>query len=176
VKNQQVILVNENDDSVGSMEKIEAHRRGLMHRALSIFIFNSQGEMLLQQRALSKYHSAGLWSNACCGHPLPDETTELAAKRRLNEELGFTTPLEKIFDFSYRVSFANGLMENEFDHVFVGRYDGKIKINPDEVSDYSFKPIWEIKAGLQNSPEKYTEWFKMVFSRIEEWWKANHHK
>ena len=158
------------------MEKIEAHRRGLMHRALSIFIFNSQGEMLLQQRALSKYHSAGLWSNACCGHPLPGETTELAAKRRLKEELGFTIPLEKIFDFSYRVSFANGLMENEFDHVFVGQYDGKVNINPDEVRDYSFKPIWEIKAGLQTSPEKYTEWFKMVFSKIEEWWKANHHK
>jgi len=155
------------------MDKIEAHQKGLTHRAFSIFIFNSRGEMLLQQRAFNKYHSAGLWSNTCCSHPHPGENTNEAAARRLDEELGFKTPLEKIFDFIYQVSFANGLVENEFDHVFVGRYDGGIKINCEEVNDYVFKPMDEIKLDLENKPGNYTEWFKISFPKIETWWRQH---
>ena len=109
------------------MEKMEAHKKGLLHRAFSVFIFNGKGEMLLQQRALNKYHSGGLWTNACCSHPMPGEKTEDAADRRLKEELGFETPLEKIFDFVYKAEFDNGLTEYEFDHVFAGEYEGEIK-------------------------------------------------
>jgi isopentenyl-diphosphate delta-isomerase len=174
VNKQQVILVDENDKAIGSMEKMEAHIRGLRHRAFSIFIFNSKGQMLLQQRALNKYHSGGLWSNACCSHPAPGEETKVAALRRLSEELGFTTSLKKVFDFAYKASFANGLTENEFDHVFVGNHEGEIKVNSDEVSDYSFKPMEEIRDELQKSPEKYTEWFKIAFPKTEAWWKSNY--
>src|ERR1044072_2812385 len=134
------------------MDKLEAHQKGLIHRAFSIFIFNSGGEMLLQQRALDKYHSAGLWSNSCCSHPFPGEEIKDAASRRLNEELGFETSLEKIFDFIYRASFENGLVENEFDHVFVGYYDGNIKINPGEVNDYVFKSMEQIRRELKDRP------------------------
>ncbi|HEV8286817.1 MAG TPA: isopentenyl-diphosphate Delta-isomerase [Chitinophagaceae bacterium] len=171
MKSQQVILVDENDNALGSMEKMEAHLKGLRHRAFSIFIFNPAGEMLLQKRASKKYHSAGLWSNACCSHPYPGEETKLAALRRLNEELGFNTPLEKIFDFIYQASFENGLVENEFDHVFVGEYEGDIKINSEEVSDYSFKSMKEIKQDLFNVPERYTAWFHIAFPKIEASWK-----
>src|SRR5215470_10848440 len=135
------------------MDKMEAHQKGLIHRAFSIFIFNARGEMLLQQRALNKYHSAGLWSNSCCSHPYPGEEIKDAATRRLNEELGFETPLEKIFDFIYQVSFENGLVENEFDHVFVGYYDGDVKANLGEVNDYVFKPMEQIRLELQKTPE-----------------------
>src|SRR5690348_1838378 len=120
MRQEEVILVNERDEPTGSMEKMEAHRKALLHRAFSIFILSTGGEMLLQQRARSKYHSAGLWTNACCSHPRPGEDVHDAALRRLSEELGFTTSLEKIFDFIYRSEFENGLTEHEFDHVFVG--------------------------------------------------------
>src|SRR6516164_10337979 len=116
---QEVILVNEQDEPIGTMGKMEAHKKALLHRAFSVFIFNSKGEMLLQQRARDKYHSGGLWTNACCSHPKPGEEVQLAASRRLNEELGFNTPLTKIFDFIYQSSFENGLTEFEFDHVFI---------------------------------------------------------
>lgn len=164
-------MVDEHDNALGFMDKMEAHQKGLIHRAFSIFIFNSRGEMLLQQRALNKYHSAGLWSNSCCSHPLPGEDIKAAATRRLNEELGFKTSLEKIFDFIYQASFENGLVENEFDHVFVGRYDGDIKINYEEVNDYVFKPVEQIKLELKNKPEIYTEWFKISFPKMETWWR-----
>jgi isopentenyl-diphosphate delta-isomerase len=129
--------------------------------------------MLLQQRAFIKYHSAGLWSNACCSHPYPEEEVNLAAARRLNEELGFDTPLKKLFDFIYQASFKNGLVENEFDHVLVGCYDGSIKIYSEEVNDYAFKPMAQIASELKDSPENYTEWFKISFSKIEAWWQQN---
>jgi len=167
----KVILVNEHDDMVGIMDKMEAHKQGLLHRAFSIFIFNTKGEMLLQQRELNKYHSGGLWTNACCSHPMPGEKTEDAAIRRLNEELGFETPLEKIFDFVYKAGFDNGLTENEFDHVFAGEYEGKINTDPDEVSDYCYKGISEIKNMLQTHPQRFTAWFHLAFPKIEEWWK-----
>jgi len=173
VTSQQVILVDEHDNTVGVMDKMEAHKKGLIHRAFSIFIFNSRGEMLLQQRAFNKYHSAGLWSNSCCSHPYPGEEVGEAAKRRLNEELGFETSLEKIFDFIYHVSFENGLVENEFDHVFAGYFDGAIKKNPEEVNDYAFRSMGQIREELTNKPENYTEWFKISFPKIEAWWQQH---
>ena len=132
----QLILVDEQDNPIGTCEKMEAHRKGLLHRAFSVFIFDAQGRMLLQQRALSKYHSGGLWTNACCSHPFPGEDNLTAATRRLQEELGFTTSLRKAFDFYYRAAFDNGLTEHEFDHVFVGQYEGTLEVNPQEVMDY----------------------------------------
>jgi isopentenyl-diphosphate delta-isomerase len=165
----QVILVDEKDNVLGFMEKMEAHRKGLLHRAFSIFIFNASNEMLLQQRALTKYHSAGLWSNACCSHPYPGEETKLAAQRRLNEEMGFKTYLKKTFDFVYGASFENGLAENEFDHVFVGEYNGEIKFNLEEVMDYSFKSMKEIGQELKTKPEKYTAWFHIAFPKVADW-------
>jgi len=169
--NEEVILVDENDNVIGFMEKMEAHLKGVMHRAFSVFIFNSSGEMLLQQRAIGKYHSAGLWSNACCSHPYPGEDIEMAAQRRLNEEMGFKTSLEKLFDFVYKASFGNELIENEFDHVFVGKYEGEININPQEVNDYSFKSVKAIKQELKEKPETYTAWFHIAFPKIESWWR-----
>jgi len=163
---QQVILVDERDNAVGAMEKMMAHREGRLHRAFSVFIFNSAGQMLLQQRALSKYHSAGLWSNACCSHPEPGEDLHQSAERRLKEEMGFTTPLRKVFDFIYRAAFQNGLIEYEYDHVFIGTYDGPIKVNSKEAIDYTFKSMDEISHSLYTSPEQYTEWFRIAFPRV----------
>lgn len=172
----KIILVNEHDDMVGTMDKMEAHKQGLLHRAFSVFIFNSKGEMLMQQRALTKYHSAGLWTNACCSHPMPGEKTIDAAQRRLMEELGFEAPIEKIFDFTYKAEFDNGLTEHEFDHVFAGEYEGEIDANPDEVKDFSYKEISEIKNMLQEHPQKFTAWFHIAFPKIEQWWATRYQK
>jgi isopentenyl-diphosphate delta-isomerase len=166
---EEVILVDERDEPIGSMEKMEAHRKALLHRAFSVFIFNSKGEMLLQERAAQKYHSAGLWTNACCSHPRPGEDTHEAAIRRLYEELGFQTRLEKIFDFTYRAEFGNGLTEFEFDHVLVGVHDGVICPNKEEVGDYCFKSTEAIGADLDSEPEKYTAWFQLAFPLVEKW-------
>jgi isopentenyl-diphosphate delta-isomerase len=166
----QVILVNERDEPVGTMEKMEAHRKGVLHRAFSVFVFNSQGQMLLQQRAMQKYHGAGLWSNACCSHPYPDEATEAAANRRLVEELGFAADLKKVFDFTYRAAVENDLVEHEFDHVFVGVYNGPVAVNRDEVAAYSYETIQEIKNALTQTPANFTAWFRLIFPRIEAWW------
>jgi isopentenyl-diphosphate delta-isomerase len=171
---EKVILVNEHDDMVGTMDKMEAHKQGLLHRAFSVFIFNKKGEMLLQQRALNKYHSAGLWTNACCSHPMPGEKTKDAAQRRLMEELGFETPIEEIFDFTYKAEFENGLVEHEFDHVFAGEYEGNLNIDPAEVKDYTNKEISEIKSMLQDHPQKFTAWFHIAFPKIEEWWASRY--
>jgi isopentenyl-diphosphate delta-isomerase len=131
--NKKVILVNDKDEVTGTAEKMEAHQKGWLHRAFSVFIFNSNGEMLLQQRAINKYHSGGLWTNACCSHPQPGEITEASAKKRLKEEMGFEVPITPVFDFIYKTEFENGLTEYEFDHVFTGEYDGKINYDEDEV-------------------------------------------
>ena len=165
----EVILVNERDEEVGTLDKMEAHRKGLLHRAFSVFIFNNKGEMLLQKRAQDKYHSGGLWTNACCSHPLPGENILDAAKRRLNEELGFTLPLNKAFEFIYRADFENGLTEHEFDHVFIGHYEGSIHPDPQEVSDYCYKDVGEIRKTLAIHPNEFTEWFKIAFPRVEEY-------
>lgn len=170
MKIQHVILVNENDEPTGTIEKLEAHEKALLHRAFSIFIFNGKGEMLLQQRALKKYHSGGLWSNACCSHPQPGEETYEAAERRLMEEAGFSTPLEKIFDFIYKVEFENGLTEYELDHVFAGKYDGGISFSKDEVMDFCYKSMEEIDDSLQTHPQNYTAWFRIAFPKVKHWW------
>jgi isopentenyl-diphosphate delta-isomerase len=163
----EVILVNEQDQQIGTMEKMEAHQKGLLHRAFSIFIFNSKGGLLLQQRAVGKYHNGGLWTNTCCSHPLPGEDVLSAANRRLLEEMGFTTSLSPAFNFIYNATFANGLTEHEYDYVFTGTYDGKITINESEVSDYCFKTINDIQDSIQIHPQKYTEWFKIAFPQIK---------
>lgn len=165
----EVILVDENDKAVGSAEKMEAHIKGLLHRAFSVFIFNTQGEMLLQQRALNKYHSGGLWTNACCSHPSPGEEITASAVKRLKEELGFQTTIEKVFEFLYKADFDNGLTEHEFDHVFIGRYDGDINFCPEEVMSTSYRSMQEISGSLQSDPEQYTEWFKIAFPLVEDW-------
>lgn len=166
----QVILVDVNDTQIGVMEKMEAHQMGLLHRAFSVFIFNSKGEMLLQQRAISKYHSGGLWTNACCSHPFPEEATIQAAQRRLKEELGFENPIEKVGDFIYKADFDNGLTEHEFDHIFAGEYEGKINFNKAEVMDICYKDLQEISHSLQTHPQKYTPWFHLAFPKIKNWW------
>jgi isopentenyl-diphosphate Delta-isomerase len=166
----QVILVDENDNPVGVGEKIETHKKGILHRAFSVFIFNAKGEMLLQQRAMGKYHSSGLWTNACCSHPYPGEETLAAAQRRLSEEVGFNTPLEKVFDFVYKAEFDNGLTEHEFDHVFVGEYDGNIDFNKEEVMDICYKNMQDVRHSLQTHPQKYTAWFHLAFSKMEDCW------
>jgi isopentenyl-diphosphate delta-isomerase len=155
------------------MEKIEAHRKAHLHRAFSVFIFNSKGEMLLQQRAPGKYHSGGLWTNACCSHPLPGENILEAAKRRLSEEMGFETDLRKIFDFIYRADFSNGLTEYEFDHVFIGTYENVIYPDKNEVSDFCFKSMEEISDTIKNHGKKFTSWFKIAFPMVEKWVKEN---
>lgn len=165
----QVILVNERDEPTGAMEKIEAHEKGLLHRAFSVFIFNEQGEMLLQQRAPGKYHSPNLWTNACCSHPAPGEEVSAAAHRRLKEEMGFDTELEKAFAFTYRAEFENGLTEHEFDHVFVGRYNGPVNPDPLEVSRYRYLNLRELRKELQEKPGLFTEWFKIAYPRLEEY-------
>jgi len=162
-----VILVDEHDVPVGRMEKIEVHRKALLHRAFSIFIFNDKGELLLQQRAANKYHSAGLWTNTCCSHPQPGEDTLASANKRLYEEMGIHAPLEKAFDFIYRAAFDNGLTEHEYDHVFTGYYDGAIKPNAEEVSDYCFKSMNDIRESMISHPQKYTEWFRIAFPKLE---------
>jgi isopentenyl-diphosphate Delta-isomerase len=169
---EEVILVNEQDEQVGSMEKMEAHHKGALHRAFSVFIFNNKGEMLLQQRAISKYHSGGLWTNACCSHPRPGESTNEAADRRLQEELGFSTSIKKIFDFKYNASFNNGLIEHEFDHVYVGNFQGQVKPNPSEVQDYCYMTMKDILASTQSHPHKYTAWFCIAFPQVYKWWQS----
>jgi isopentenyl-diphosphate delta-isomerase len=166
---KEVILVNERDEPIGTIEKMEAHKKALLHRAFSVFIFNSKGEMLLQQRAKNKYHSGGLWTNACCSHPKPGEDIQIAASRRLNEELGFSTTLTKIFDFIYQSSFENGLTEYEFDHVFIGTYEDRICPDQNEVGDYCFNPLEQIPLFLQSHPAKYTDWFHIAFPKVEKW-------
>jgi len=165
---EEVILVDESDTPLGTMEKMEAHRRALLHRAFSVFIFNSKGEMLLQQRSPDKYHSAGLWTNACCSHPRPGEDTREAAIRRLYEELRFTTPLEKLFHFTYKSEFDNGLTEFEFDHVFVGTYDAAIHPNKAEVSDYCHWSPELIRESLRLQPDRFTSWFRLAFPLLSE--------
>jgi isopentenyl-diphosphate delta-isomerase len=173
---EQVILVNENDESVGVMDKMEVHKKGLLHRAFSVFIFDSRGQILLQQRSDIKYHGAGLWTNACCSHPRTGESTMEAAQRRLYEELGFKTELEEIFSFTYRAEVENQLIEHEFDHVFAGEYNGDIRPNPDEVAGYCFTAMGQIRNELATKPEKFTSWFRIAFPRIEEWWVMRYKK
>jgi len=165
----EVILVNEHDEAIGSMEKMKAHSTGSLHRAFSVFIFNNKGEMLIHQRAIRKYHSGGLWTNACCSHPMPGEDITDAAHRRLSEEMGFDTDIKKAFTFTYQTSFENGLIENEYDHVFTGIYEGEIYPVETEVKDYCFTSLENIRNSIKSHPLKYTEWFKIAFPMLEKY-------
>ncbi|MBT4648111.1 isopentenyl-diphosphate Delta-isomerase [archaeon] len=162
-----VILVDKKDKKIGTMEKIEAHKKGLLHRAFSIFVFNSDNELLLQKRADSKYHSPGLWTNTCCSHPMPNSTLENDIHKRLKNEMGFDCELKKSFTFIYKTEFENGLIENEFDHVFIGCYDDEPKPNPDEVSDYKWINLDELKKDIIDNPNNYTYWLKKIIDRIK---------
>ncbi len=163
----QVILVDENDNVVGSMDKLEAHVKGILHRAFSVLIFNSRGEMLIQKRAKNKYHSGGLWTNACCSHPMPGESTEAATKRRLREEMGIETETTFAYKFIYRAPLDSNLIEHELDHVFVGTFDGQPKINTDEVEGWKFVSLEEVKKEAQEHPENFTYWFKLILEHAE---------
>ena len=163
---EEVILVDEKDNAIGIMEKIEAHEKGTLHRAFSVFIFNSKGELLLQQRALTKYHSAGLWTNTCCSHPRPHENTLAAANRRLMEEMGITSELEYKTNFIYKTVFDNNLTEHEFDHVYFGKSDQLPTINPSEVEGYDWVDHKKIIADIAKNPAKYTSWFKIAMQKL----------
>lgn len=167
---EQVVLVNEQDQEIGLMEKMEAHEKALLHRAFSVFVFNEAGELLLQQRAFEKYHSGGLWTNTCCSHPRPNETVLDAANRRLMEEMGFQTPLKKVFDFIYQAEFSNGLTEHEFDHVFIGHYEGTIVPDSHEVHAYEYRTMESIQASLDAKEGLFTAWFEIIFPKMMDWW------
>jgi isopentenyl-diphosphate Delta-isomerase len=164
-----IILVNEMDEQVGTMEKMEAHEKGILHRAFSVFIFDSSNNILLQQRAYGKYHSSGLWTNACCSHPKPGESIEAAAHRRLQEELGFDTMLEKAFTFTYKAHFDNGLTEYEYDHVFIGHYEDPIQFNEQEVNAIKYIPLDLLKLEIDENPDHFTEWFKIAMPQLDMW-------
>ncbi len=161
-----IILVDKNDNKTGQISKLEAHLKGLLHRAFSVFIFNSHGEILMQQRAFDKYHTPGLWTNTCCSHPKPDENTLSAANRRLSEEMGLKTELKYLFKFQYYAKFNNNLTENEIDHIFIGYSDELPKINKHEVNDYKYMKPSEIIKEIKTNPENYTIWFKLIFEKL----------
>lgn len=164
---ERVILVNDQDVQIGTEEKMKAHELGLLHRAFSIFIFNSKGEMLLQERAKTKYHSGGLWTNACCSHPRENESIEAAAHRRLKEEFGFDCPLKEIFSFTYKAELDKGLTEHEFDHVLIGTYDGPIeKPNPAEIDNWCYITVEHLIEELKDRPELFTVWFRIALNEV----------
>jgi isopentenyl-diphosphate delta-isomerase len=164
---EHVILVDELDREIGTMEKMEAHKKGLLHRAFSILIFNSIGEMLLQQRADEKYHSGGLWTNACCSHPRPGEAIEDAGKRKLIQEMGFECELNYSHKFVYKVELDNQLTEYEWDHVLIGYYDGAPALNPNEAQAWKYESLEAIRNDAKLNPEKYTSWFKLIINQPE---------
>jgi isopentenyl-diphosphate delta-isomerase len=166
MKEEQVILVDENDKQIGVMPKMEAHQKAVLHRAFSVFIFNDKNELMLQQRALQKYHSPGLWTNTCCSHQREGETNIEAGKRRLQEEMGFVTELLETTSFIYKAPFDNGLTEHEYDHVMVGYYNEVPNINKDEVTDWKWMSLDEVKKDLVMHPEHYTVWFKIIFDKF----------
>ena len=163
---EEVILVDELDQPIGLMEKQAAHIEPHLHRAFSIFLFNSKGELLMQQRALSKYHSPGLWTNTCCSHPRADETLEEATSRRLMEEMGMTCEMHEVYTFIYKAPVGEGLTEHEFDHVFIGQSDDIPTINHEEVESWKHMSIIDLKDDIQLHPEQYTEWFKITFEEM----------
>lgn len=158
-----VILVDENDQEVGLMEKYSAHELGLLHRAFSVFIFNKKNELLLQQRAATKYHSPSQWANTCCSHPYPSETLDDAANRRLKEEMGLSCELHKLFSFTYKATMDNGLIEHEIDHVFVGNCEQNPLPNPEEVAQFKWISINDLRNEINDNPQHYTEWLKIIF-------------
>lgn len=166
---ENVILVDENDKEIGVMEKMEAHIQGKRHRAFSIFIFNEKGDLLLQKRAADKYHSAGKWTNTCCSHPRPGETTDDAAKRRLKEEMGMNVTVSKVFSFLYDTEIMPGITEHEYDHVYVGTTDASPVLNLAEASDYRYISMKDLADELEANPNKYTKWLKICFEKVMEY-------
>ena len=166
MKEEKVILVDTADTPLGTMPKMEAHEKAVLHRAFSVFIFNQKGELMLQQRALHKYHSPGLWTNTCCSHQRLGETNIEAGKRRLYEEMGFSVPLQELFSFIYKAPFDNGLTEHELDHVMVGYFEAEPTINPEEVAAWKWISLEELEQDLSRKPENYTVWFKIMFDRF----------
>jgi isopentenyl-diphosphate delta-isomerase len=163
---EQVILVDEQDNPIGLMEKQAAHIEPHLHRAFSIFLFNSKGELLMQQRALSKYHSPGLWTNTCCSHPRAGETLEEATSRRLMEEMGMACPMHEVYTFIYKAPVGEGLIEHEFDHVWIGQSDDIPQINRNEVESWKYMSLSDLKNDIEAHPEHYTEWFKITFEEM----------
>lgn len=163
---EKVILVNQQDEKIGLMPKMEAHEKGLLHRAFSVFIFNSRGDLMLQQRAHNKYHSPGLWTNTCCSHQRDGESNIEAGKRRLMEEMGFETELKETISFIYKAPFDNGLTEHEYDHVMVGNFEGSPVLNEEEVASWKWMPVEEVKADIESNPSNYTAWFKIIFQKF----------
>jgi len=163
-----IILVDRNDREIGYEDKMKPHLEGRLHRAFSVFVFNSDGKMLLQKRAKSKYHSGGLWTNACCSHPRKGEKTDGAAHRRLSEEMGFDCPLEERFTFIYKAKLDRGLTEHEFDHVFTGTYDGEVKPNPEEADGFDWVGIENLKKDIKMNSRNYTVWFKIALPKVLE--------
>lgn len=163
---EKVILVNENDEQIGVMPKFEAHEKALLHRAFSVFIFNDKKELMLQQRTFQKYHSPGLWTNTCCSHQRDGESNIEAGKRRLKEEMGFVTELQETISFIYKAPFDNGLTEHEFDHVMIGYYNSEPKININEVADWKWMSLENVRLDIKSHPENYTAWFKIIFDKF----------
>jgi isopentenyl-diphosphate delta-isomerase len=163
---EMVILVDKDDNELGLMEKLEVHQKGLLHRAFSVFLLNDSNQLLLQKRALDKYHSPGLWTNTCCSHPRKNEKTIVAAHRRLFEEMGIKSELKLFTSFIYKAEFDNGLIEHEFDHVIVGSFVGNPVINQLEVCDWKWEDLDLIKENLKTYPDDYTEWFKIIFLKF----------
>ena len=167
MEEEQVILVNSNDEKIGLMPKMEAHEKGLLHRAFSVFIFNDKNELMLQQRAANKYHSPLLWTNTCCSHQRDGESNLEAGKRRLQEEMGFVCELEEKTSFIYKAPFDNGLTEHELDHVMVGFYNENPTINREEVESFKWMKLQDVKDDIEIHPEIYTEWFKIIFDKYD---------
>ncbi len=165
---EYVILVNEKDEPLGQMEKMEAHEKAILHRAFSVFVFNDNNELLLQQRAAHKYHSPMLWANTCCSHQRMGENNIEAGKRRLQEEMGFVCELKEAFSFIYKAPFDNGLTEHELDHVMIGHYNDSPAINLEEVADYKWLALEDVKADIEKNPDDYTAWFKIIFEQFYE--------
>ena len=163
---EQVILVNEKDQQIGLMPKMEAHEKGVLHRAFSVFIFNDKKELMLQQRALEKYHSPGLWTNTCCSHQRDGESSLEAGVRRLQEEMGFVTELKETTSFIYKAPFDNGLIEHELDHILVGNFNGNPSVNQEEVASWKWMLLEDVKADINDNPDEYTAWFKIIFDKF----------
>lgn len=164
---EEVILVDQFDKQIGTMEKMQAHKEGVLHRAFSIFVFNSNNELLLHKRASNKYHSAGLWTNTCCSHPRPNERIVDAAKRRIKEEMGFECEVKPLYEFIYYQPLENGLSEHELDHVLIGKYNDAPEVNKDEVDEWKYETIENIDKELKEKPEAYTAWFKLIYPKIK---------
>ncbi len=163
---KELVLVNRNDEAVGVGEKETVHRTGQLHRAFSAFVFDASGRLLLQQRSKEKYHSGGLWSNTCCSHPGPGEAVEAAARRRLQEEMGFSCDLRPVFGFIYKAELDSGYVEHEYDHVLIGNYSGEVHPNPAEVAGWKWMDPSEVVRELHTNAEQYTYWFKIAFERL----------